>query len=179
VYQAYKQEIAEYAVANQCFKGCSAFGEERMTWVKTNFLWMMFRCGWAQKHNQNHVLAIWLKRDAFERYLENAREKGTVRTFAGTVRLQWDPDHDPHGAPVSRRAVQLGLKHVRTFASGEDIVCIQDISEFCRAQGRLVGKKTIDESLLVASERVYLPQSADARKALTLDVDPDVVKAKK
>lgn len=26
------------------------------------------------------------------------------------VRLQWDPDRDPHGNPVTRRAVQLGLR---------------------------------------------------------------------
>lgn len=88
VYQAYKKEIADYAVANKRFSGCPVFGEERMTWIKTNFLWMMFRSNWSSKHNQEHVLAIWLKREAFERYLEHAREKGSTRDF-GTVRLQW------------------------------------------------------------------------------------------
>ncbi|MFM7854759.1 MAG: DUF4291 family protein [Flammeovirgaceae bacterium] len=24
----------------------------RMTWMKPNFLWMMYRSGWATKHNQ-------------------------------------------------------------------------------------------------------------------------------
>ena len=29
---------------------------------------------------------------------------------ASEVRLQWDPDHDPHGRPLARRALQLGLR---------------------------------------------------------------------
>lgn len=171
VYQAYKKEISEYAVKHQRFSGCPAFGEDRMTWIKTNFLWMMFRSGWSAKHNQEHVLAIWLKRDAFEKYLENAREKGSSRGF-GTVRLQWDPDHNPHGDPIARRAVQLGLKHVKTFANGDDIVYIQDVSEFCREQSRLITKKSISEELMVAKERVFVPKSVEARNALALDKPP-------
>ena len=101
-----------------------------MTWIKTNFCWMMFRCGWAKKKNQTDVLAIWLKKEAFELYLENARTKGTVRQFKGTVRSQWDPDHDPYGEPVYRRAVQLGLKNVRSYIDGDDILDIQNVSEF-------------------------------------------------
>ena len=83
VYQAFKPAIAKYAVEHQKYEGCPGYGVTRMTWIKTNFLWMMFRCGWASKHNQQRVLAIWLKRSAFETYLENAREKGSVRGFKG------------------------------------------------------------------------------------------------
>lgn len=64
VYQAYKGSIAEYAVANKKFEGCPGYkcalhrdrsscreclfsdrtrSMTRMTWIKTNFLWMMFR----------------------------------------------------------------------------------------------------------------------------------------
>ena len=39
VYQAFKPEIASYAVANQRFEGCPAYNVNRMTWIKTNFLW--------------------------------------------------------------------------------------------------------------------------------------------
>lgn len=136
-----------------------------MTWVKTNFLWMMYRSNWSWKHNQEHILAIWLKRSAFETYLENAREKGSVRGFKGTVRLQWDPDHLPNGDPHPyRRAVQLGLKGITSYASGEDIVDIQDITEFVRAQSKL----TDNDSLLVARERVYTPTSALARQSIQI-----------
>ena len=51
VYQAYKPAIAEYAVAHQRFGG-SHFSFQRMTWIKPNFMWMMYRSGWAQKENQ-------------------------------------------------------------------------------------------------------------------------------
>ncbi len=85
VYQAYKKEIADYAALNKKFEGCPAFGTARMTWIKTNFLWMMYRSKWGSRPNQDHVLAIWLKRSAFERYLENAREQGSVRGFQGTL----------------------------------------------------------------------------------------------
>ncbi len=46
VYQAFKPEIGRYAVANQRFTGCEDYSPTRMTWIKTNFLWMMFRCAW-------------------------------------------------------------------------------------------------------------------------------------
>lgn len=43
VYQSYRKEIGEFAVKNQYFGG--AFSLERMTWIKPNFLWMMYRNG--------------------------------------------------------------------------------------------------------------------------------------
>ena len=45
MYQAFKPEIGQYAVAHQRFTGCPDYNSTRMTWIKTNFLWMMFRCG--------------------------------------------------------------------------------------------------------------------------------------
>eukprot|EP00012_Vannella_robusta_P001300 CAMPEP_0206182732 /NCGR_PEP_ID=MMETSP0166-20121206/234_1 /ASSEMBLY_ACC=CAM_ASM_000260 /TAXON_ID=95228 /ORGANISM="Vannella robusta, Strain DIVA3 518/3/11/1/6" /LENGTH=134 /DNA_ID=CAMNT_0053597485 /DNA_START=858 /DNA_END=1258 /DNA_ORIENTATION=+ len=115
VYQAFNDEIADYAVANQRFTGCARYSTSRMTWIKTNFLWMMFRCGWGMKKNQNRVLAIWLRKEVFERYLEQAREKGSKPKGGDNVRLQWDPDHYINGKPhLSRRAIQLGLKNVST-----------------------------------------------------------------
>lgn len=101
VYQAFNDEIAAYAVENQKFLGCSKYNSTRMTWIKTNFLWMMFRSGWGSKKNQNRILAIWLKKDSFERYLSQAREKGSKPIGGDNVRLQWDPDHYIDGKPHS------------------------------------------------------------------------------
>jgi hypothetical protein len=40
-------------------------------------------------------------------------------------------DHHPSGAPLkNRRAIQLGLKNVLSFANGEDILRIDDMTEF-------------------------------------------------
>jgi hypothetical protein len=71
VYQAFCPAIAEYAVTNQKFGG-PQFSFSRMSWVKTNFLWMMYRCGWASKANQERVLAVRITRDAFNTILANA-----------------------------------------------------------------------------------------------------------
>ena len=179
VYQAYKQEIAEYAVSHQKFSGCRHFNEARMTWIKTNFLWMMYRSKWGSRPNQTNLLAIWLKRQAFELYLETARRNGSTASFPGTVRLQWDPDHFPNGEnhPL-RRALQLGLKNVKTFVGGEDILWIEDISEFVYEQRRLLsslGHKNKAhghlEQLRVAKERVYTPESTVARESVQLSVE--------
>ena len=47
VYQAYNDIIADEAIALDTFG--KSFQLNRMTWIKTSFLWMMYRSGWAQK----------------------------------------------------------------------------------------------------------------------------------
>lgn len=104
--------------------------------------------------------------------------------FEGTVRLQWDPDHLPNlECHAARRAVQLGLKGVRGFASGADIVAIEDVTPFVRAQAAVAARAAklrigpegdVEESaaaaeLLVARERVFVPRSETARRMLALD----------
>eukprot|EP01089_Gocevia_fonbrunei_P007637 TRINITY_DN18857_c0_g1_i1.p1 TRINITY_DN18857_c0_g1~~TRINITY_DN18857_c0_g1_i1.p1 ORF type:complete len:248 (+),score=48.00 TRINITY_DN18857_c0_g1_i1:40-744(+) len=160
VYQAFSNAIADYAIKNQCFIGCPQYNPKRMTWIKTSFLWMMYRSGWGKKHRQERVLGIWLKRESFERYLSTVaarRNKQTVRDV-GIVRLQWDPDHTPTGDPVkSRRAMQLGLKRVEKFGTGEDIVKIVDVTSFvaeCRELMR-VGGKDWQEKLYTPQELIY------------------------
>ena len=49
VYQAYNPAIGRYAVEHGRFGGDFSFA--RMSWVKPNFLWMMFRNGWGTKEN--------------------------------------------------------------------------------------------------------------------------------
>lgn len=85
VYQAYNDQIADYAIQNQRFGG-PHWSSTRMTWIKTNFLWMMYRCGWGQKKSQERVLGIWLKRESFEKYLQIGLKDSDEK---GTVRLQW------------------------------------------------------------------------------------------
>lgn len=140
VYQAYRPSIGHAAVADQRFDG-GGFSLSRMSWIKPNFLWMMFRAGWATKEGQEAVLAIWLRRAGFEQILEAAvsssydRERHADRAAwsravkRSEVRLQWDPDHDPYGAPVERRAIQLGLRgDMLARYAREWIVEIQDIT---------------------------------------------------
>ena len=52
--------------------GGPLFSYSRMSWIKTNFLWMMYRCGWAAKKGQERVLAVWITREGFQEILSNA-----------------------------------------------------------------------------------------------------------
>jgi hypothetical protein len=166
VYQAYRPEIGHFAAKHGYFGG--AFSFERMSWIKTNFLWLMFRSGWGTKAGQEVTLAIWLQRHAFDALLEQAVHS----TFAPTlyfseaewirlgkqsdVRLQWDPDHYPSGEPVERRALQLGLRGeaLQRYAQ-EWIVSIEDISEFVREQRPHAQSQLAYDQLLTPYETLY------------------------
>ncbi|MDN3695612.1 DUF4291 domain-containing protein [Chryseobacterium tructae] len=166
VYQSYKKSIGEFAVKNQYFGG--GFSLERMTWIKPNFLWMMYRNGWGTKEGQECVLAIHLKLNAFKRYLENAiistyndnlgisREEWQDQIKESSVRLQWDPDHDPFGNKLERRAIQIGLRNefTRSFAK-EDVILIENISDFVKEQYQFVLNNDLDQ-LITPEERPLL-----------------------
>ena len=90
-----------------------------------------------------------LKRTAFDEILGRAVHSTFIPEVYGNeaawkeavtrsdVRLQFDPDHDPSGAPVERRAIQLGLrgevlaKYAKVWLLG-----IEDVSEFVREQSQ-------------------------------------------
>ncbi len=162
VYQAYRPETARYAVEHQRFGG-PTFSFGRMSWVKTNFLWMMFRSGWGTKEGQAVTLAVWLRRSGFDAILAAAVPSRPTDTYVDTtawktavrgsgVRLQWDPDHDPHGRPLARRAIQLGLRGemLRRYAT-EWIAAVEDVSTFVGEQRLLRGTN----ALVTPRERVY------------------------
>lgn len=71
VYQAYNSAVADYAVKHGQLGG-PHFSFTRMSWIKPNFLWMMYRCGWASKENQERVLGLRIGTDFFEAILEAA-----------------------------------------------------------------------------------------------------------
>ncbi len=167
VYQAFNPNIARFAVEHQCFGG-DHYSYTRMSWIKPNFLWMMYRCGWASKENQKRVLAIWIQKSDFDTILENAAYTsfqaaiyGDMKTWKAVlaekaVRLQWDPDHDPYGKKQVRRAVQLGLKGEILERFGKEMIHrIEDITDFVQAQKAVLD--TNPSALLVPEERVYLP----------------------
>ncbi|AFY91421.1 hypothetical protein Cha6605_0114 [Chamaesiphon minutus PCC 6605] len=82
VYQAYRPEIGHFAATHGYFGG-DHFSTTRMSWIKPNFLWMMYRSGWGQKEGQEVVLAVKIKREAFDTILANA------------VRSSYNPDLYP------------------------------------------------------------------------------------
>jgi Domain of unknown function (DUF4291) len=166
VYQAYRPSIGNFAAASQHFLG-GGFSLSRMSWIKPNFLWMMYRSGWATKPGQEVVLAVWLQRAAFDqilaaavpssfdrdRYADRAAWSEAVKT--SDVRVQWDPDHDPYGAPVERRAIQLGLRGDMIARYARDwIVEIQDISTQVHAMHAALKQGGLD-ALVSPRETVY------------------------
>lgn len=163
VYQAYRPEIGEFAALKGFFGG--AFSYSRMSWVKTNFLWMMYRSGWGTKPGQETTLAVELRRDFFDRILGLAvassfSQSGLAEqddwkqlVESSEVRLQWDPDHDPDGRPLVRRAIQLGLRGAILKQYGRDaIIRIEDISSFVAEQRANLKDK---DALLVPYESCY------------------------
>ncbi|XP_076452591.1 uncharacterized protein LOC143288172 isoform X2 [Babylonia areolata] len=161
VYQAFCPAIADAAVKDQRFGG-GGFSFTRMSWIKTNFLWMMYRCGWATKRNQERVLAVRITLDGFNQILAEALT-GKLQKSKGladcTVRLQWDPDHTPTGEKQSRRAIQLGLKDdILKKYSTQWIVSISDVTPFVRYQHRVLKQRGMVK-LSTPLERVYTPPS--------------------
>jgi hypothetical protein len=165
VYQAYRLGIAEEAVAQRRLGGKAGFSFNRMSWIKPNFLWMMYRSGWATKENQERVLALRVERAGFDALLQHAVHSSyqpdlyadmdywrrAVR--ASDVRLQWDPDHAPSGARLERRTLQLGLRGsvLRTYAE-RLLLDVEDITPFVAAQRDNAGNPG---ALLLPREDLY------------------------
>jgi uncharacterized protein (UPF0248 family) len=177
VYQAYGPSIADHAVRHQRFGGDFSF--ERMSWIKPNFLWMMYRSGWGTKEGQSRVLAVRIARTFFEhaltlavpssylglRYRTRDEWQSAVRT--SDVRLQWDPDHDPQGQPLERRALQLGLRGsvLATYATDAvtEIIDVTDIVERERPHA-----SAPYDRLEVPAEEVFVPHDPRATDAVGL-----------
>jgi Domain of unknown function (DUF4291) len=165
VYQAFNPLIASYAVRNQKFGG-NHYNFDRMSWIKPNFLWMMYRAGWAMKEHQENILAIWLPVEKFIEIFNLAIHSSFVSKIYetedawkqklqnSTVRLQWDPDHDPFGNKIERRAVQLGLKGETLYKFGTEWQTkIEDITDFVKNEYQKVLANNLDE-LLVPKENI-------------------------
>jgi hypothetical protein len=146
VYQAFKHEIADFAVANQKFGG-SEFSFNRRIWIKPSFLWMMYRSGWGEKENQERILAIHLDRDFFDelvqlavptsfdgkKYLDINRWRNAYHH--SDVVVQMDPDRNYLLHRSGRKAIQLGLRRqkLKEYAL-EELLLIEDITDFVKEQ---------------------------------------------
>lgn len=178
VYQAYRPQIGHFAAQNGYFGG--EFSLKRMSWLKPNFLWMMYRSGWGMKEGQEITLAVRIKRSFFEAVLEQAiassfeassyDDRGEWKRAVATsnVRLQWDPDHAPSGETVQRRAIQLGLREeVLREYSRDAIIEIENISNFV-AEQRQNAQPQKYENLKTPIERIYAPVKAEVGGKLKL-----------
>jgi len=184
VYAAFESAIVAYAAKHQTFRGAekhTTWDPKRMSWVKTNFLWMQYRSGWGTKPRQTGTVGLWIKRSLFDAILassmgachysrlqtktEYEAQKNACRSGSGErVTLQWDPDHTPGGEPVKlRRAVQLGLKGAwrdRVFDNVQgELLKVLDLTAFVEEQSANIKRERWPD-LRVAQESVY-PVPAD------------------
>lgn len=169
VYQAYNRQIADYALTYQQLGGPD-FSYERMSWIKPGFLWMMYRCGWAAKEGQENVLAIRIRKTDFIYLLRNTAYSTFKRKIYADKnewkqdleqkegRLQWDPDHDPYGREIERRAIQVGLKGSLLQQFGREMIhSIENITGFVHEQKQILDKKGVD-GLSVTVETLFKTQ---------------------
>ena len=134
VYQAYNAEIAEEALKLGTFG--SHFSLTRMTWIKPSFLWMMYRCGWAEKENQERVLAIDIKREAFDEIVR----KSVLSSYKADL------------------GIQLGIRGTFVEKYVNDwIVKITDITEEVKRIKQHIDKGTFTKDLL-PKEQEYIVQ---------------------
>lgn len=143
VYQAYSPALGLPAARDGRFP--AAWKRERMTWIKPSFLWMMYRCGWATKADQETVLAVEISREGFDGALAQAclshyvpdvhgdREAWKETLSRSPVRVQWDPERDPHLNPLPHRSLQLGLSGPASRAYADEwTVSIRDVTPLAR-----------------------------------------------
>jgi Domain of unknown function (DUF4291) len=167
IYQAYCQEIACNAVKSQKF--VAPFNTKRMTWIKPSFLWMMYRCGWAEKPDQEHVLAIKIKQEGFDWALEHSclshfdssvhssTESWQTLLEQSPVRVQWDPERDIVMNKLNYRSIQIGLSGEAVLRYVNDwIVEIQDITDECKVIHTLIREGKLEEAQQrIPEEKVY------------------------
>ncbi|EFN9187832.1 DUF4291 domain-containing protein [Escherichia coli] len=177
IYQAYNDAIADVAVRDGRFG--APFSFNRMTWIKPSFMWMMERSNWGLKKDQQHILAIRIKRTFFDTLLEQAvltTPEAHVDPHAGiwetlfaqaNVYVQWDPERSINGKKLEHRSLQLGISRNLISQFNEDaIVAIDDLTPLVRkCHNLLINGKTTQAKSFLPPEKIY-PVSAAARKAL-------------
>jgi hypothetical protein len=179
VYQAYRPSIGRFTIERGYFGG--GFSFTRMSWIKPNFLWMMYRSGWGSKKGQEIILGLRLRRAFFDSILAQAvpstcyeghyatREQWQEALGSSLVRLQWDPDHDPHGAKLERRAIQLGLRGPVLEAFGKrELLEVIDMTPFVAAQRANAASAGFTD-LHTPVERVYVPADSAVANRLGLE----------
>lgn len=184
-YQAFSDAIADYAIENQRFGG-KDFQEDRMTWIKPSFAWVLYRSGYAAKHNQTRILKIKLSHRAVAEILSRctcieAGFRGAGGTKGGGCvngRVQWDPARDIYTADskkkvprkmTSKRAIQIGVRRELSAFYVESALCIEDVTPLARSVGlaHRAKKNRIAQDMIeklqpqLPTERPYLPACAD------------------
>jgi hypothetical protein len=155
VYQAFEPSIVAAALAHGTFS--KGFNLARMTWIKPSFGWMLYRSGYALKHNQEAILKIKLSHAGFLEILRQSVETSFnrrvyesdhawSRALANSdVRHQWDPERGLNGVKFERRAIQIGIRGETVINYvNRWILQLEEVTALAREIGEAVkGRKRI------------------------------------
>lgn len=170
VYQAYRDEIADTALAAGTFVS-PPFSMTRMTWIKPSLLWMMYRAGWGHKdEGQKRILAIDITREGFEWALANSSLSHERTTEASPpVRVQWDPERDFHHRALDHRSIQIGLSGaaVRKFVH-EWIRNLSDITPLAHEMRELIAHDRLDQAKRLHPPERHYPVNASLQRHLEM-----------
>jgi len=185
VYQAFNDDIADWALAHQKFGGPN-FNPTRMTWIKPSLAWMLYRSGYGKKHGQNRLLKIKIAHESLAMILNHCQcvdtNKDTRKTGGekdrdiSNGRVQWDPERDLLSADGKeprmlsrRRAIQIGLKARLSELYVQSVLSIQDVTALAHRifQAHRSKKRDAMTELLpeLPNERSYMPQCSHHRLA--------------
>jgi hypothetical protein len=179
VYQAYSKTIAQPALEAQRF--VAPFSLNHMTWIKPSFLWLMHRSNWGRKANQEHILAVHIRRSGWEEALRlgvlTAYEPSVHRSMnewreafeKAVVHVQWDTERSLKGADLQIDSIQVGLsRHVIRQFVEDWILKIEDYTPLCRKVYDLLQRgDSKNATKLLPSEKLY-PVSAGLGKHLMI-----------
>ena len=182
VYQAYSAAIAKPALANGRF--VAPFSLNRMTWIKPSFLWLMHRSNWAQKSGQEYILAVRIKRDAWEKALSlgvltgyeaeiHASYQQWEQQFAAAkVHIQWDAERSIRGADLGINSIQVGISRFLIEEYVQDwIIALSDYTPLVhKIHGFLKAGELDKAKKLLPRERRPYPVTMSVAKALALHV---------
>lgn len=180
LYQAFCDDIADWAVANQQLGG-PKFNTTRMTWVKPSFGWILYRSGYGHKPSQNRILKIKISHDVLGQLLSQCHCRDTnkatrsgrkMEAGGGNGAVQWDPERDMMSADgkepremIRRRAIQIGLKGRLSEFYVQNVISIQDVTELGHrvCQAHRAKKNNAMAELLpeLPDERPYMPHCSD------------------
>lgn len=192
VYQAYRPEIADWALENQKFGG-PAWKAARMTWIKPSFAWMLYRSGYGEKPGQTQrVLKVKVSHATMAHFLSHCKcvdynkdtrkkqkkKKQTQHEGGGNGRIQWDPERDLFQSEkkeprrmLRQRAIQIGLAGSLSEYYVSHIISIEEVTELARRVGaahKLEKTKDIMTAMEalrpdLPRERPYLPALSESK----------------
>jgi hypothetical protein len=153
---------------------------------------MMYRSGWGTKEDQESILALRLRREFFDGLLSvsvpsswdnelfDSQESWAKAVGASSVRLQWDPDLDPFGGKLERKALQLGIRGETLMEFGKrQLLDVVDLTHLVAEQRTALNDGGVS-SLITPSERVYRPSDpAIATRLKLADAANKIVEMKK